>query len=515
VSIQVRGGAVFTNVTTASIPLPGAGVYSYVDITVTSPENSDMGVGGSRVYTVTILGYTSFATWTATVSNVPASFTITAVTMFDSSSPQIAIAMQGGRGTYAAQTSLVYAGKTFVVTMSDAGGTSYSTQALSPPISTSGYNRSVALNLTGVPYGLTIATATDLYNLTILSNADKSWSVIADITLPSSPAWDGPDNFTGKLYGNGHTIDLPLVKPSGSTGMFDSLGPGAGIYDLTVNAHTPAGGLYLTGATYFGGVVGSINCGASPGITLENIKVTGSLVIKQVITYFSIGGLLGETLRTAAQSVSIRHCVSELDITLDLNGTSGSPGNTWNIGGFAGEIGGSNVIISDSYSTGNININISAPIAVSASGLNVGGFVAHQALNTAGYVLRVERCYTTATVSVNRVGGSDNSGMHVGGIAGKFISAQTGSGIKNCVTLGPATSVTGSFTAGPIDVGRIVGQSSTILAGNYALSSLAGDGGLTTTAGLGVTSAGDVPWAALGYTDANGWDTSVSPPVLK
>jgi hypothetical protein len=444
---------------------------------------------------------------------------ITAVTLFDNGSPQIAIAMEDkGGGNFEAATSPAYDGKTFVVSMAD-GGISYSTQALSPPISGSlGSNRNASLDLSGIAFGRTISNDTELYNLSLDENKAESWSVIADIQLPGD-TWVGPTGFTGHLYGNGHTIDLPHSKTQGSVAMFETDGVGAEIRDLILNVHTPDGGLFLTGPNFlqFGGFVGTITGVASPAITLENLKVTGTVLIKKTFNYVAIGGIAGSIYYGATQTVSIKHCVSDLNITLDLGSDSTGTGNTWSIGGFVGEIGGNDVTISDCYSTGNVIIIINNDINIATTGLSVGGFVGLDRRQRAAQVIRIERCYTASTVSVMRNGVTRAGGMSVGGIAGKFFETAADSGIHNCVTLGPPLSVTGSYPAATTYKGRIVGNpaESAPLSGNYALSDTADDGSLTTKEGLGVLAASDVPWAALRYNTDNGWDTSVTPPVLK
>jgi hypothetical protein len=374
----------------------------------------------------------------------------------------------------------------------------------------------VALNLTGVPLGLTISNAEELRALSDDDKKAESWSVIADITLPGA-TWVGPTGFTGQLYGNGHTIDLPLSKTSGSMAMFEDVGPGAGIYDLTLNVHTPEGGLYLTGYTAIGGFVGFISCTPSSSITLANLKVTGSVLIKHTGIdalggHVVIGGIAANIGFSGTQAVSIKSCVSELDVTIDLDASSTSTGNTWAIGGFVGEFAGNNVVISDSYSTGSINITM--PTAITAGGnMSVGGFVGQQRNNTVGQVNRIERCYTTAEVSVNRNLGSSGD-MSVGGMVGWFASSRADCGIHSCVALGPAVSVSWTGGTGTLNTGRIVGRSTTILSGNYVVTGTAG-GDPTSKDGGDVVSAATVPWEALGFTADNGWDTSVTPPVLR
>ncbi|MDR3325192.1 MAG: hypothetical protein LBS82_04310, partial [Spirochaetaceae bacterium] len=528
VSIKLRDAAsdLATGIGTAmaAITLPGAGQYAFVEVTVASAPGAPADQEGSRIYTITILGSTSgLVKWTATVSNPP--YPVTSVIMFDKSSPQVAVTMAdvGDATVFTVWTlpEASYTPATFVVSM-DNGGVSYSTKAISPS-SAELASRNVALDLTGVvPRGRTISNVAELLALSKPENRTESWSVIADIVLPGA-TWVGPTGFTGKLYGNGHTIDLPLSKTSGSVAMFETVGPGAGIYDLTLNVHTPAEGGQLIGPTplSFGGFVGTISGAASPAITLENLKVTGSVVFTKVTnSYMVMGGMIGNLNYQPGgnQTVSIRHCVSGLNITFNLDNTSTghSDGHTWEIGGFVGEYSGSNVVISDCYSTGSINLNFDADMNRGFGGLNVGGFVALQRNNSAGQAIRIERCYTTAevVVSCGANGGAYKQPMYVGGFAGRYLSTYPSCGISSCVTLGPAVSVTWA-NGGTINTGRIVGYSTTNLSDNYAVSSTAGDGSLTSKEGLGVLSPSDVPWAALGYTEANGWDASVTPPVLK
>jgi hypothetical protein len=458
VSIQVRGESAFPDGTTAAVTLPGAGVYRFVDITVTSPQAADMGLGGSRTYTVTILGYTPMATWSAAVANVPASFTITAVTMFDTGSPKIAIAMQEGGGTYQAQTSLGYDGKTFVVSMNGAG-TSYSTQAMSPAISVTGSNHSVILDLTGVPYGLTISNATELYNLTDPAKSALNWSVIADITLPSSPAWDGPDNFTGKLYGNGHSITMQLTKTTGNTGLFDSLANGAEIHDLTLNVTTPTA-LAMSGQNYFGGLVGIVSI-PSGAITIRGVTVNGKLeyssVKVQANSYLVVGGFFGGMQTGNNATVNIANCVSNLDIEVDSH-PSADTGGYQDFGGFIGCKRGP-VVITNSYATGNITVS-----AENCRVLTAGGLVARNDVGT----LSIDHCYATGAIAINKSGTSAvGNSMYAGGLVG-FNNAGTAT-ISNSAAINPSVTVN---NVGTRATNRILGYGSASLTNNFALSGM-------------------------------------------
>jgi hypothetical protein len=503
-------------------------VYLYLDITVTSPVSEVPGQGGSRVYTLTILGYQpSAAKWTAAVTNVPASFTVTAVTMSDNGSPATAIAMEDkGDGNYEKDTALTYDGKTFVVSMTDGDNTPYSTQALSPTISGAlGGNRSVTLDLTpgdGTGYGRTISTATELYNLTLTENADKDWSVIADIVLPDG-AWTGPTNFSGHFYGNGHTITLPLYSGgatvTGNWSLFSSISGGAEISGLMVNISTPEA-LKTSGNVHIGGIVGDVyDKTSTTPIVLKNLTVRGTIELgaRPTGAGLVVGGLVGAmNINTTPASIAvlqITNCVSEVVITANFgNGTE----TTINmIGGIVGRAD-KGLTISDSYFTGSITIN-------KGSGTNqicVGGIAGTQGIT--GSVVKIENCYATGALAVNR--SSTTAVSAVGGIIGYTLLAATQ--IKSCVALNP------SVTGNGADVNRIVGFTSVppVLVGNIALDTMAVyrtsvlspvTGTATDLNGLATTEIDlrkVATWAAdLGY-DTDVWDFSglaAGWPVLK
>jgi hypothetical protein len=151
-----------------------------------------------------------------------------------------------------------------------------------------------------------------------LNDADKKYVLAKDIALGAgwSPVGtgSGAEAFTGKFYGNGHTITVngnPLNKAY--TGIF-GYAEATEIRDLRVHyaADTSAG----ASATNIGGLAGY----AGGGTAVRNVLVTGGGALKYNgggTPY--IGGLLGRLEGTSAAPSSIENCYGGL--SLDVTGS--------------------------------------------------------------------------------------------------------------------------------------------------------------------------------------------------
>ena len=211
---------------------------------------------------------------------------------------------------------------------------------------------------------------------------DGVYYLNADITLTASYG-----EFSGKLYGNGHTVTV--LSP-----VFEKLS-GAEIYDLTIEGEISliadlAGGLAIQ--AYNSTVVGITNkatvaaCGPNVGWNI-------------------VGGVLG-----VAENTTVRYCVNYGAIT----------GGTYNNGearpgGIVGEINNANawLVIENCVNYGNIN------------GVNQTGGILARAQNCASITIR--NCVNYGTVYVH----SSDSGS----IAGKIVCNGVAT-LENCINSG-------------------------------------------------------------------------------
>jgi hypothetical protein len=119
-----------------------------------------------------------------------------------------------------------------------------------------------------------------------LSNARPDGNYILEADLDFSNAVWPPalikSKFSGRILGNGHTIsNLNVVQADNSQiygGLFGSLEDGAAITDLTFEnvSFTIQAGSRMQGATF-----GLLSGSRATGATLENVQVTGQLLISK------------------------------------------------------------------------------------------------------------------------------------------------------------------------------------------------------------------------------------------
>jgi uncharacterized repeat protein (TIGR02543 family) len=533
VSIKMRGGAALvsgTGLAFTTITLPTQAQYAYVEVTVTSAPGTPEVEAGSRTYTITILGYDNLVEWTATVSNPP--YPITALTMFDRSNPQIAIKMidQGSGTVFKVKTLPAYAAATFVVSMSN-NGVSYSTKAMSPP-SDQLSNKNVILDLTGVPKGRTISNVPELLALSDDDKKAESWSVIADIVLPNTGTWTGPTGFSGKFYGNGHTIsNLKFAEAKGSMGLFNSLGA-AELYDLTIEVPYTTAAIPMTstsGPTYFGAVVGSGGGNAK----IHGVKVIGGLHLgpQSGGTHFVCGGFFGQT----GGALIFENCASDMTISIDTTNLDSASANPMDIGGFIGLKWGGNASFTNCYSAGKIDAKLVQVTHSQFKGTVVGGFVSAGS----GGTITITNCYSAVEIdsAVKIINDAANKNNIVGGFVGYTYTMSVP--ILNTLALNPHVRASSTGTGlSTISAGRVIGLEGTgtlNYSGLYALGtmSLQAEGSnvelsaATTTGKDGASTAdgtggGELRnqafWESLGFSATN-WDfTPLSNngwPVLK
>ncbi|MCL2721302.1 MAG: hypothetical protein FWD47_08190 [Treponema sp.] len=333
----------------------------------------------------------------------------------------------------------------------------------------------------------------------------ENYILTEDITLSN---WTPPSNFTGKLYGNGHTITINNFSSSTNIGLL-------GVADdaLVRDLHIEYPNTSITGSTNFGGITGemrgtsrienSIVSGAINGSATNIGGIVGSLTNGTIENSYSsvninytrsgnsdnpirIGGFVGYSTNSTLINCGSRNLIM-------VNRSGGSLLSSFIIGGFAGEIQ-SNITrcysttsievfidiadettidrmhafggfsgraqgsykISECYATGSITIG-----SIKSENFNyrVGGFV--------GFVshgFTFEDCYSTSSISVDRVNAGNSSNLNngfsdIGGFAGYL---ERGSNkIIRCFT-------TGSYmlTVGGINIGSAGGIASYVFGRN-------------------------------------------------
>jgi hypothetical protein len=499
---------------TAPVAVPRTGEAAKKFFVTVTAGNGDL-----QRYIVTVNPYTPAAqtkTWSGTVV-APNSGGKTAVQVLargaDIKVTHSAEVDSLGGWTLAAPQS--FTPESFIVTFSASDG-AYRSKAYTPTVVA---GTPIVLNVNyGTDVGKAVLSAKDLAGM----SASTSYSLADDIDLNNTTVfpsgWDGPDSYAGQFYGNGYTVKLTLKKTWGDTGLFDTLNGGAGIHDLVVDVASPAGGLVMTGASHFGGVVGEVK-NSSGSIVLENVKVKGELVYTALpgadISYLVVGGFIGEVSETSAPPVEFRNCVSELNITENI--TVQVPSNFF--GGFIGR-GDRTLTFTNCYATGNIALSVAK-----SSNPQAGGFIGV----SYGPSVTIENCYSAGTISYTITDSAQTTAMNIGGFVGSFDISATTTYIKNSAALNTSVSAVSAKT---INIGRVMGGGQEgRLSGNFALDGMAVkvnnatqtiSGGLATNKnGLAKTAAEfktTTPWTALSFSTAI-WDFGTIPtlgrPTLK
>lgn len=201
--------------------------------------------------------------------------------------------------------------------------------------------------LTGVPAlaasGHRIYTVEDLR--AVANDPDGVYTLMNDLDLSS---WNGgywePFDFSGTLYGNGHTIYGLQTNTFSSFGLFWELSGQCTIDGLTVRlGEKPVDYPVFSG----GGGIANYYIAESPNdfLTLQDCLVTGSVTGSG--DHVTVGGLVGEVqfdyLNPDAGSLVMTGCRSELDVSVDS-------ANRAVVGGLIGyQVGGMVTVSACSY----------------------------------------------------------------------------------------------------------------------------------------------------------------------
>ncbi|MDR2658978.1 MAG: hypothetical protein LBC27_03180 [Spirochaetaceae bacterium] len=366
------------------------------------------------------------------------------------------------------------------------------------------------------PLYFVVYTANDLKD--IGKTPGENYYLSNNINLTELGDWNGPSDYKGRFNGNGKTITLILSKPSGDTGLFNSLASGAVIENLNVQVSTKNNSLNISGSSHFGGVVGNIWNG---DFTIRNVSVSGSLKCTNANGYFLAGGLIGEINENRSNGMlQIENCKSALDIELDAYNTD----NIIGIGQFAGKISGNNangkVIIKNCVADGSIKVKASGGRLVLAGGFVGANSAGAGDLNVSAVTFTMENCYAATSVEVARTNTSSTKTIAAGGLIG-IINNSGNSIVTKSAALNPkVTAVSGNPGGSGVFVDRVIGRKNTgTLTDLYALKGMItgtsgegkpnnSEGALNSPAGFGKDAAffkDKNNWTKLGFSETN-WD---------
>ncbi|MDR2468459.1 MAG: hypothetical protein LBD22_05810, partial [Spirochaetaceae bacterium] len=306
------------------------------------------------------------------------------------------------------------------------------------------------LNVTNA--GIRISNPNELKTLELPANKTKDFALSSDIDLDEAGVeWDGPENYSGKFYGNGYTIKLVLSKNttygdpsiSDKTSLFSTLGNGALVQDIIIDASITEAAKARKGSTYFGGVVGRIYLGSSnsASVTLRGIKTKGTLdFTSEAAGFILVGGLIGEL--GDAGIINIENCGSELNASM-ASYTYNAEGRLAGFGGFIGRIVANKasqtltVNITNSYATGNLSVAGN----ITTASLFCGGFIGDALTNNGGSTLNLtmRNCYAAGNIAVSNTGELVAAGeLGAGGLIG-FVwktAGTTNVTLNNCAVVG-------------------------------------------------------------------------------
>jgi len=261
------------------------------------------------------------------------------------------------------------------------------------------------------------------------SDLDLSGKTWTSIGCAADNDANVPHFFSGKFYGNGHTISN--LDFSDAYGMieYESYGFFGYIENAEISGLTVQGSVNATGSrkySDFGSIVGASNkstirdcvsdisftnsdnyldgsiglCGFAMDSTFEHCQSKGSISVTRTdsgVASLNVGGIVGY----AGGTSEIRYCVNTADIEVCAN----------SIGGIAGFLGSGNPSITNCYSIGKLTV-LGKP-----SGGNTGGIV--------GYIYGdppIKSCYFAGEIDLTKYGVTTPPYKRLGGLVGKVES---------------------------------------------------------------------------------------------
>ncbi|MDR0409337.1 MAG: hypothetical protein LBH18_02955 [Spirochaetaceae bacterium] len=322
----------------------------------------------------------------------------------------------------------------------------------------------------------------EVKNASQLANMDPAgnYYLAADIVLDSqslSKDWKGPEKYKGHFNGNGKTITLELSKPSGDTGLFDSLASGAVIenFDILVKTKVDSSGyLKISDSSHFGGVVGTITPASneSGNYTLKNISINGSLKYNAENGYLLAGGLIGE-IGGYIGKVEIENCRAVL-LNMELISSSKGSG-TLGLGGLIGKSAAERgaVSVTNCHTGGKISGNVSSDRDLFAGGI-MGDIGQAGGINIHKEELSVKNCYSTMSIDLKNNSSNNNNRSIAGGLIGYYRNINQNTLVSASVARNDkvtAVSAKGAAYANRV-IGFIESDNKGKLDKNYALSTM-------------------------------------------
>ncbi len=266
---------------------------------------------------------------------------------------------------------------------------------------------------------------------------NKNYALIEDITL-GNYEFKPITGFTGVFNGKGHTVsNVTINQPQSTTpvGFFSELTKGS-VKNLHLEVNS------VVGNNYVGGLVGYIGAdGSSPSkVTISNSSVSAYDENSGVTGNEYVGGLVGYAVAGETAGVNSATGLEEGKAGFFNSFTDIAVSGLNVVGGLAG---GSEMYITNCYSTGDINGAINA---TGDTPRGIGGLVGVLAAksNAAAYPTKTNRSehqallnssFSSSAVDVSSVTGYNAKGNGVGGLVGN-------------VTLG--TSIATVFSSGSV-----------------------------------------------------------------
>ncbi len=274
---------------------------------------------------------------------------------------------------------------------------------------------------------------------------NRNYALIENITLGN---YEGQDynfkpivGFTGVLDGKGHTVSNIKIKQPGEdkVGFFSELTKGS-VKNLHLEVNS------VVGNNYVGGLVGYIGAdGNSPSkVTISNCSVSSYTENSGVTGNEYVGGLVGYAVAGETAGVNSATGLEEGKAGFFNSFTDVEVSGLNVVGGL---VGGSEMYITNCYSTGDVNGSINSVVPTDADGKpiqlprGIGGLVGvlksksipSAYPTTSNYHDLLNSSFSSSAVDVSSVSGYNLAGNGVGGLVG---NVTTGTSIATVFSSG-------------------------------------------------------------------------------